>query len=1286
MEREDYLTEEQEGARKSLEASKAYEEYRNARNLQDSAQIEDQRALDSGERLGEDDTHKTKDASEFGFRENAQELVNVVTGAVRDEVSSVLTAGERIIDMSTGEMQRELEETGEYVPDWNPLGEYNPETKTKWGNILRGALGYAAFAIPVGGVAKSIGLAGKAAKGLGVAGKGATFGGRVAKVVVPGAAMGAAHDLINERSQEHNILGELHKKAGWYATPLTTLDTDSPWVKTMKNTLEGMGIGLVFDVSMKGLQKGVDAAMPRPKGPDAPDNKALQAANPNDPTEQFRGTAEARVDTTPETNAEYIDRKIDERNKDIDDQIIEQAKEEIKLPGYGEHKNPALSEDWQGNPNSTADMYELSKQTKRIHTDLNAEGGSTDNITTQAQLIRMANQGGMPESFYKQKAQELLGNTKFQSLVRELQNNGYELNEVFKDAFESAHRVINGRDAADLNPEDYWAEILNDNPMILGKDQREAWTVENVLTADIINATLFPKLRDLSRAALELADTADLRDVGGPLERVRENLILGMYNVKRSRFLLSKEFNKLKAQGASKKNVEEALAELQTSTRDQVDVMIDMVKNNDDDELMKGVLEAFSMSNEIRNFDDFDGFMRRKLRQFGGKPGMMIQELQGVMINSVLSGPKTPLRAIMGTSTAVFTRPMAQMLGGLARIVTNGESQTFRTSLASANAMVQAVPEAMFYFFKRVNGYFSNEIHTTKSRFAEFSGADEQWKMMGEWTEMRGTDGDKAAYRIANLARAANQNNFLTYSTKLMAATDDAFTMILARARAKERAMAKAFSDRAAGTMVDINPKLVSKYENELYNEIFDPIDGTVSDNFLQAAKKEATLTKDISGFGKSMDEIFSQQPLLKPFYLFARTGINGLELSFKHVPGLNFLVREFNDIARANPDDLASVMKYGIETADELANAKALQNGRLMLGSSIIFMASQHYLNGGITGNGPSDFETKKVWEDAGWVPRSIRLGDVWVSYDSLEPFGAILASIADLGDNQRLMGDEFVEKGLIGNAMILAKGMISKTYLQGLNQLVDLFGNDPKKLEKIAAQLANNTLPLASLRNEIGRVVTPYQRELQSGFEDSIRNRNLFMEQATTNPLPIKYDILTGEPIKNWNPMTRMFNAISPIQFNLDQSEGRKMLFRSNFDLRLSTLTAPDGTSLRRSPSVRSKYQQAIGMQGLGKRLDELAKDPLILDSIEEMERDLARGDRRIDPMSYRHNRILRNEFNRARKLAWGSLRSDPEVHMLQKAERLLQAAHRNQIYDPQRSRDLRDEADELLNMVNR
>ena len=1251
------------------------------------AEREETRSLESGERIHEDDSHLSKDASEFGFKENLQEAANAVTGAVRDEVSSILTAPERIVDMISGEMEAEGEE---YEPDWNPLGDYDPVTKTKWGSMLRGALGYAAFAIPVGTVAKSVGLAGKAAKGLGmtsrlVKGGKLTKAGIAAKVIVPGAAMGAAHDLIHEDSQKHNILGELHDKAGWIETPLTTLDTDSPWVKTLKNTVEGMGIGLVFDVGLHKLGlSDVTADMQRSVGPEAPDNKALRAANPEDPVEQLRGAAEAKVETRVETNREFVDRKIEERNQNIDNQTLEQAKEELKEPGYGEFKNPALSEDWQGNPNSTADMYELSKQTKRIHTDPNAEGGSTDHITTQAQLIRMANAGGMPESFYKEKATELFGNTKMQSLVRELESNGYELNEVFKDSFEAAYEIINGRNPAELKPGDYWENILNDNPMILGKAQREAWTVENVLTADIVNAVLFPHVRDLSRAALEVGDAADLRDIGGPVARVRENLILGMYNVKRSRFLLSKEFNKLKAQNTKEADIQLRLDEMQTATRDQVDMMLDMVKDDPSDDLMKGVLEVFSMSNDIRNFDDLDAFMKRKLRN--PQKSFAVKEMLGVMINSVLSGPKTPLRAALGTGTAVFTRPMAQMLGGLAQFVGTGNSMTLRQSLASANAMVQSVPEAMHFFYKRLNGYMSNEIHTTRSRFAEFNKEDEQWAMMGRWAETRGTDGDKAAYRIANLARSANQNNFLTYSTKIMAATDDAFTMILARARAKEKALMAATADKANGAMIDINPKTIRKYEDKLYEEIFDPVDGAVKDSFLNHARKEATLTKDIGGFAKALDDLFNQQPLLKPFYLFARTGVNGLEFSMKHTPGLNFAVKEFNEIMLAKPDNLEAVMKYGIESPQDLANAKALQNGRLMLGSAVIFSATQHYLNGGLTGNGPQDFQTRKVWEDAGWVPRSIRLGDVWVSYDSLEPFSNILASIADFSDNQRLMGDRYVEQGLMGNAMILAKGAVSKTYLQGIQQLMDLFGNDPKKIGKIAAGLANNTLPLASLRNEIGKVITPYQRELQSGFFDSVRNRNLMTEQITTDPLPIKYDILTGEPIKNWHPMTRMFNAISPIQFNLDQSVGRQMLFRSNYDMRLSTMSAPDGTSLRGSASVRSKFQQAIGMTGLGQKLDELSRNPLVQDSLEQMERDLARGDRRIDPMSYRHNILIKDLFDNARSMAWASISKDPEVYALKRAERLQQAARGMRITDPERSTRLLDQADDLLKLVNR
>ena len=96
------------------------------------------------------------------------------------------------------------------------------------------------------------------------------------------------------------------------------------------------------------------------------------------------------------------------------------------------------------------------------------------------------------------------------------------------------------------------------------------------------------------------------------------------------------------------------------------------------------------------------------------------------------------------------------------------------------------------YLKERLNSYWSGDITTVRSRFVETTRGDEQWNMFGHWAETRGTTADKAVYRMANLARSANDNKFLTYSTKLMAATDDAFGYILGRARLREKAMFKA--------------------------------------------------------------------------------------------------------------------------------------------------------------------------------------------------------------------------------------------------------------------------------------------------------------------------------------------------------------------------------------------------------------------------------------------------------------------------------------------------------------
>ena len=143
----------------------------------------------------------------------------------------------------------------------------------------------------------------------------------------------------------------------------------------------------------------------------------------------------------------------------------------------------------------------------------------------------------------------------------------------------------------------------------------------------------------------------------------------------------------------------------------------------------------------------------------------------------------------------------------------------------------------------------------------------------------------------------------------------------------------------------------------------------------------------------------------------------------------------------------------------------------------------------------------------DSGYKTRTIRLAGVRIGYDSIEPFNQIMSMIADVGDASQLMGEEWTEKQLLKMSLLLAQGVTSKSYLAGMQQFVDLLGGRPGQAERILANIANNQIPLAGLRNELGKLFTPYTRELGSGIDQSIRNRNLLTEKLASDPLPTKY-----------------------------------------------------------------------------------------------------------------------------------------------------------------------------------
>ena len=1153
-----------------------------------------------------------RNSETWGAKAFIKEGQSIVSGGLQDTASSIATFPERTADALSGEMQEQREATGTYKPDWTPFDSYdNPiETKTWWGKQLRGLVHF-------GSMAAGTILAAKGAAATGIVSIPAGLTALTANTLARGAAVGAVSDLVSKESDEQNALGALRDRYGWADTPISTKDTDSPVMMKVKNIVEGMGIGLFFDGAAYALKKG---------------------------------------------SQPVID-QITKRNKSIKDQTVEAGVAQLRKgeAEFRADKNAPLAEPHQGAHVSEVEPQVARDQLSRTRKEWGQEEGATGSVTRPLERERMAQEGGTDDETVERILRGLLSSDKFAKELELAKGNRKALAATFRESVEAHQRITQGRNPVDMSPEKYLEELFATNDVV---DGQEIWTSKNVVVADLVVGSLIKQVRDTGIAAREIADLVDINDIDGPAKQIVDTMLTALYQTKKARFVKSDSFRALAAGKGAKTAVEDAVKKDIADAKESIMSILKITKDNQDDDMLNAMIEAFSIMDNVNTLEDFDKWARTVIK--GGKlsandidrTGALIRELEGVMTNSVLSGPKTPVRAIMGTASATFLRPLSTALGAAVRYPFDGDASTLRASLSAINGMVEAIPESFTLFRTKLNSYWKGDIATIKTRYSEFSRGDQNWELIRRWAEDSGraTAGDTAAFRIANVARKMNDANFLTYSTKIMAATDDAFAYILGRAKMREKAMRRVMDLQGNGIQTPkINKKLMQAYEDDFYGQVFDA-NGNITDEATAFARKEVTLTQELTGFAKGLNDVFTSTPLAKPFFLFARTGVNGLALTGKYTPGFNFLVKEFNDIALATNANLDMVGKYGITNATELANAKALQTGRLAIGSGVVFMATQAWMRGDLNGNGPVDRQKRQMWIDGKWEPRTIKLGAVRVGYDAFEPFNLIMSTIADVGDASELMGEEWTETELQKISLVIAQAVTSKSYLAGIQSFVDLFGGRPGQFDRIIAGLGNNVIPMSGLRNELGKLFTPYMREIGSGIDQSVRNRNLITEQIPgVKQLPIKYDMLNGQPIKDWDFLTRAYNAVSPVQLNLDQSAGRNFLFDSGYDLRMSTYYAPDSTNLTDSPRVRSEFQRYIGLQNLERELDKLAVNPKIIASMEKMYSDIKAGLRdQYDARDYYHNIMIDRLFQQARRRAWAQMRENPEALELMEESR--------------------------------
>ena len=933
---------------------------------------------------------------------------------------------------------------------------------------------------------------------------------------------------------------------------------------------------------------------------------------------------------------------------------------------YGDFKNGS-NQTGQSIAPIRGDILEINNQLDEIDGAILWEGGSTDALLTPLENAQFS-KSGIPDPWMTGKLNEYWNNPNLKTQLRELNPLQRTVGEYGQNTLKRIQKIL-GRDAGNLDPTEFWGKAFTDMPFKPGEalDDVKSFVVKNLQVQDAVNMSLLKQLRDTANGAGEMIGKADIFAVGGPMRRIADNLVTGLTQVKKTQFTWDLAAKRMKEAGGELtpdmvKDIEQIVArravELQQENMDGVRLMMQVLEDSDSDELAEGILDVFKVSNDIHNFKDFDAWMRQKITggEFNGqvKTGALIHELQGVMINSILSGPKTPLRALLGTTTNSYLNAINEAAGATLRRPFTGDVASQKASIAKLKGMFELVPEALEVFRKNMKASFNANIADIRTRYSEpLTRGDNNWHLFEQWTERNGTLGDKAAFYMANVARNLNNNKLLSWSPRALAATDETFKWLLARARSKEIGMRQAL-EVAGDTHTKFSPELMKQAEDIHYKNLLDA-DGNLDlgqDAWLEKQFKEVTLTSELTGFSKELDTLLRDKPLVRPFYLFARTGINGLNFTYKNTPLLGALHKESIDILRHTGDDYSSLFKYGIENADDLANAKNLFAGRQAVGAATVMTFAGMYQAGQLTGNGPADRKLRQSWINAGWKPNHFYIGDVGFDYTTLEPYNTIFSAIADIGDNMELMGSEWAEKRLQAAAFVIGRGLTGKTYMQGLDQMLQVAQMKPGSLDKAGANILNNSIPLAGMRNEFGKWVNPHMKELNSDMWTSIRNRNQLSEGlAGEDALPTKYDMLNGKPIKNWNIIGRSFNAVSPVGLDIrNDTPGRRLLLDSNYDLK-STVYSYGGYSFVKSAKVRSEFQREIGsvpievgfkkFKNVEEALNHLATRDDVKESMAKMQADgknPANWD--IDPNQYPHNTLIDNVMNQARAKAFARL----------------------------------------------
>jgi len=559
--------------------------------------------------------------------------------------------------------------------------------------------------------------------------------------------------------------------------------------------------------------------------------------------------------------------------------------------------------------------------------------------------------------------------------------------------------------------------------------------------------------------------------------------------------------------------------------------------------------------------------------------------------NSMLSGFKTPIAALAGNFGGIISQPIAHFAGALA----HGDFKTIQRGFIAYSSINDTLAKAMPYageLFRKASAD-PNAVRR-ETRLDLLLTQEREMEFLREAADTKASEGEMGLQYIVNqieMLQAFSKDPVLRFGSNALTATDGFTAVFNATAESRFRAM-----DELAESGLPITKENVKPIADKYYKAMFDK-NGILRDDSVKYATDEMALNLD-TPLADTISGLVERFPAVRPFLFFPTTGMNAIEMVGKYAPWAPFQ-RDVNELAftplkdllsnedhiddllrarNINPDEMDSFAKQ-----QRITDLKYTTMGRKAIGTAAVTSAIFLVMNDNITGDGIYDKEVQASREkNSIWQKRSIRgLDGKWYSYEALGPLADWLAMTVNVADNFDMLGEAAVENRLNKLAFVIGASVSDRTALSSMKPLFDIASRNPGSLERWAGGLVNSLGPLASQRGEWNKIFREGMLELDSGFAQTIANRNTFMLTEGANT-PYVYSPVTGVKPNGYTFMQRLWNAYSPMKVHSEQSIEEKFLQEMEYDV-TSTFRTKNGVKLK--PQLRSELFRIMGEQGIFK-----------------------------------------------------------------------------------------------------